>query len=143
LTSFVGRERELAAVRERLRAARLVTLTGAGGAGKTRLAIEVARLLADAYRDGVWLVELAALADPSALPQFLASELGPREASERRAGAALINPRRPRHQLLILDNCEHLIAAAAALVATLVRSCPDLTILATSREPLGVNGEVT
>ncbi|WP_210594392.1 BTAD domain-containing putative transcriptional regulator [Streptomyces sp. GESEQ-35] len=145
LTSFVGREPELGAVRSELHRARLVTLTGSGGSGKTRLAEEAAAGLPQA-----WLVELAPLDRPEAVPGAVVSALGLREtvlmATEMASQqddpvALLVEHCAPRSQLLILDNCEHVIGAAAALAETLLTRCPGLTILATSREPLGVPGE--
>ncbi|MGW1171183.1 BTAD domain-containing putative transcriptional regulator [Streptomyces sp. NPDC002550] len=145
LTSFVGREPELEAIRSDVDRARLVTLTGPGGSGKTRLAEEAAAGLPQA-----WLVELAPLDHPEAVPGAVVSALGLREtvlltnelaAPQADPVALLIEYCAPRSQLLILDNCEHVIGAAAALAETLLTHCPGLTILATSREPLGVPGE--
>jgi predicted ATPase/class 3 adenylate cyclase len=141
LTSFIGREREMAQVREQLAGTRLLTLTGTGGLGKTRLALQVAAELLEAYRDGVWLVELAALSDPALVPQAVASALGVREETGRSLMTTLTDYLRSRELLLLLDNCEHLVAACAALAHTLLTACPGLQVLATSREALGIAGE--
>ncbi len=143
LTSFIGRERELAEVSRLLLTTRLLTLTGAGGSGKTRLALEVAAQMLKGFPGGVWLVELAALSDPALVPQVVASALGMREVAGRTLTEALVDYLKPKHVLLVLDNCEHLIEACAHLAETLLRSCPNLRILATSREPLHIPGEVT
>jgi predicted ATPase/class 3 adenylate cyclase len=141
LTSFVGRERELAAVQQLLLGERLVTLTGAGGVGKTRLALRLAADRLDSIADGVWLVDLAPLADANLVPQAVAAALGVREQPERPLVQTLADALRDRHLLLLLDNCEHLVAACAALADSLLRACPWLRVLATSREPLGITGE--
>jgi predicted ATPase/DNA-binding SARP family transcriptional activator/DNA-binding CsgD family transcriptional regulator len=143
LTSFVGREQALLEVKRLLSMTRLLTLTGAGGAGKTRLALEVARDLFGAYPEGVWLVELAPLSDPALTPQAVAEALGVREQPGRPLTDALTDHLWAKDSLLVLDNCEHLVDAAAHLAAALLGSCPKLRILATSREPLGVSGEVS
>jgi predicted ATPase/DNA-binding SARP family transcriptional activator len=159
LTSFVGRDAELRQVAELLDAHRLITLTGPGGAGKTRLAVEAARAELGAMPDGVWLVELAPVTDPADVTSTVLSTLGLREQS-------LLNARRPtalwsadppdeeadtlgrllaalarQRTLLVLDNCEHLVAAAAALADRVLAACPQVRIMATSREPLNITGE--
>jgi non-specific serine/threonine protein kinase len=142
LSSFIGREREIAEVRRLFERGRLVTLTGAGGSGKTRLAIQAAGELGDEMEDGMWWVELAALSDAGLLPQAVAAALGVREQPGRALSETLVIWLRPRNLLLLLDNCEHLIAACAGLADSLLRACPRLKVLATSREALGVNGEI-
>jgi len=141
-TSFVGREREMAEVKRALAMARLLTLTGAGGSGKTRLAVEMARDLAGAYPDGAWLVELAPVSEGGLVPQAVASALGLKEMPGEQLADTLADALRPETALLVLDNCEHLAGEAARLVDALLDSCPRLRVLATSREPLGVGGEV-
>ena len=142
LTSFVGRERELEEIRSLLHDTRLLTLTGAGGSGKTRLALRAARESVGEYRDGVGLVELAPLADPTLVEASLAAALGVRQQSGPLIDA--LKRRLDASQLLVvLDNCEHLIEACAELAHDLLSSCERLRILATSREPLSVPGEVT
>lgn len=141
LTSFLGRERQIQDLTSLLATKRLVTLGGPGGVGKTRLSLEVGAALLDAYPEGVWLVELGDLADPRLVLQTVAAALGVRESGRPRL-AALIDELRSKHLLLLLDNCEHLVGACAALVEPLLRACPDVRVLATSRETLGVAGEV-
>ncbi|WP_406100305.1 BTAD domain-containing putative transcriptional regulator [Streptomyces sp. NBC_01013] len=162
LTSFVGRERDIDALRGDLSRARLVTLLGPGGAGKTRLSQETAESFDPAsWPDGVWLAELAPVDDPEAVPEAVLGALGARETVLRGAGAEELRAAERgaaepgagealtrltehcsrRRMLLLLDNCEHVIAAAAALADHLLARCPELTVLATSREPLGVPGE--
>jgi predicted ATPase len=141
LTSFVGRERELAQVRRLLAAAPLLTLTGVGGCGKTRLALQAAADALEAYPDGVWLVELAPLADPALVPQAVAAALGVREEPGRPLAATLTDALTPKRLLLVLDNCEHVLEACARLADALLRACPRLRVLATSREALGIGGE--
>jgi non-specific serine/threonine protein kinase len=143
LTSFVGREREIAEVTRLLATTRLLTLTGAGGCGKTRLALRVADEVALAYPDGVWLVELAALADPILVPQAVASAIGVRVAPGSTVTDTLAESLRAKTFLVILDNCEHVVAAAARLVEALLGHCPKLRVVATSREALGATGETT
>jgi non-specific serine/threonine protein kinase len=143
LTSFIGREREMAAVCTRLRepGTRLLTLTGAGGVGKTRLALAVAARLLEEEPEAVRLVELASLADPALVPGAVAQALGLREEVARPILDTLTDALRGRHLLLVLDNCERLAAACAALTGILLRACPELRILATSRAALGLSGE--
>ncbi|MCI0645594.1 MAG: tetratricopeptide repeat protein, partial [Chloroflexi bacterium] len=143
LTSFVGRLGELAEVRRLLGMTRLLTLTGAGGCGKSRLALAVAAEVVAGHPDGVWLVELAALTDGALVPQAVATALGVREEPQRPLTATLVDALQPRAMLLLLDNCEHLITACAQLAQQLLRACPGLQVLATSREALGVAGETT
>jgi non-specific serine/threonine protein kinase len=141
-TSFVGREQELEAIPTRLQTARMLTLTGVGGSGKTRLAFEVGRHVADHYRDGIRLVELAPITDPALVPDRVAAALPVHVIADRPLEQALVDALRSAHMLLVLDNCEHLLDACAALVDLLLRECPTLHILATSREPIGIPGEV-
>jgi predicted ATPase/class 3 adenylate cyclase len=141
LTSFVGREQEMAEIKRWLSTAHLLTLTGAGGTGKTRLALQVAAEILSEYADGVWLVELASLADPGLVPQTVAAVLGVREEPGRALTQTLAEELKRKQLLLLLDNCEHLLAAGAALAGALLTTCPNLRILATSREGLGIAGE--
>lgn len=141
LTSFVGRERETAAVRGLLATERLVTLVGVGGCGKTRLALEAAGGLVDQYEDDVWAIELAGLADPERLPQALAERLEIRELPGESLTATITKVLRNRRLLIVLDNCEHLAASCATLTHHLLRACPNLRVLATSQHALGVAGE--
>ena len=141
LTSFIGREHELEEVKRLLSSTRLLTLIGAGGIGKTRLAIRIARELTRDYRDGVWWVELASLTDGAHVPQAVAHALGVRESSSRSLTESLKDALREKQLLLILDNCEHLISASAQLAYQLLSYCTDLKILATSREALDITGE--
>jgi predicted ATPase/DNA-binding CsgD family transcriptional regulator len=141
LTSFVGRGREIAEVRRLLAGTRLLTLTGSGGCGKTRLALEVARGVASEYPHGVWFVDLAAIHDPQLVPAAVASVFGILERPERSAADALVAALRAKTILLVLDNCEQLLPGSAVLVEALLRACPDVRIVATSREPFGLTGE--
>ena len=141
LTSFIGREREKAEVGRLLFINHLVTLTGAGGAGKTRLALQVAAEALEEFPDGVWLVELAALSNPGLVPKAVASALGVSEQPARSLTETLRDALRRKSVLVVLDNCEHLVAACAHLADAVLRACPNLRILATSREALGVTGE--
>ncbi|HET9386368.1 MAG TPA: BTAD domain-containing putative transcriptional regulator [Gemmatimonadales bacterium] len=140
LTTFIGREREIAAVDNLLQSTRLLTLTGVGGAGKTRLAAEIAARVAPRFEATGW-VDLASLADPALVPQVVAAALGYREEGERSAVETMVHGLRERATLVILDNCEHLVEACADVAETLLKGCPIVRILATSREALGVPGE--
>lgn len=140
-TSFVGREREIQEVLDLLTVNRLVTLSGAGGCGKTRLALEVALRMQGAFADGIWLVEMAALSDPSLLPRAVAQIFHLREEPGTPLLDLLTTTLAQKHVLLILDNCEHLIDACAGLVDHLLRNCPELRILVTGRETLRITGE--
>jgi predicted ATPase/DNA-binding SARP family transcriptional activator len=142
-TSFVGRRRELAEIDRALGRTRLLTLTGPGGAGKTRLAYEAAARLASSYPGGVHVAELASLSRPELVPQAVASVLDIPLPETGPAEVALARQLAERRLLLVLDNCEHLLDACARLAAALLRACPDVVVLATSREPLRVGGEVT
>jgi len=141
LTSFIGREREMAAIANLLEQHRLVTLVGAGGSGKTRLSLQVAAHLLDAYPDGAWWVDLAGLIDGSLVPEAVAAVLRVREQSGTLLLTTLGDFLQPRTALLLLDNCEHLVAGCGQLAEALLQRCPDLRILATSREGLAVGGE--
>jgi predicted ATPase/DNA-binding SARP family transcriptional activator len=142
-TSFVGRRRELAEIVQALGRTRLLTLTGPGGAGKTRLAYRAAARLVDSYPDGVHAAELASLSRPELVPQTVASVLDVPLPETGAAEVALARQLAERRLLLVLDNCEHLLDACARLAAALLRTCPEVVVLATSREPLRVGGEVT
>ena len=141
LTSFIGRDREVAVVKQRLASERLLTLIGAGGSGKTRLMLQVGADVIDQFEHGVWLAELAPLSDPGLVVQTVADALGVREEAGKTLLAALTDYLRTREALLILDNCEHVVAACAAFVSRVLAACPAVRILASSREPLGVQGE--
>ena len=141
VSRFIGRDAELAAVRDLVAASRLVTLTGAGGAGKTRLALQVAAGLAGGAGDGVWFADLAPLRDPDLVARTVADVLGVREEPGRPVLEALVEAVGGRSLLVLLDNCEHVIGACAKLADALLRGCPNLALLATSREPLGIGGE--
>jgi predicted ATPase/class 3 adenylate cyclase len=141
LNSFIGRERELAATRRLVEKNRLVTLTGPGGSGKTRLALQTAASFIDGRGDGVWFVGLAAVADPDLVPQAVAESLGVVEEAGRPVLETLVEALSQRYLLMVLDNSEHLIGAVADLASVLMRSCPRVYLLATSREPLGVSSE--
>src|SRR5918997_633465 len=141
LTSFVARDRELELIRDRLSTSRLVTLVGPGGVGKTRVALRAAHRARRAFRDGTWLVDLSALRDPALLAQHVAAALDLRDESGRWLVATLSDHLSRRPLLLLLDNCEHLLDACAALARSLLLAGSELRILATSREPLAIHGE--
>ena len=143
LTSFVGRESDLAELKQLAARIRLLTLLGVGGIGKSRLSLQVGAELIEDFSDGVWLVELAPLTDPRLVPQAVASVLGVKEAAGRPVTEALLRFFKNRRLLLILDNCEHLLQACAELAKQLLQAGPHSKIVATSREPLRVTGETT
>jgi class 3 adenylate cyclase len=143
LTSFVGRGAEIKDVRQILADNRLVTLTGAGGAGKTRLAIQTAAEITTEFADGAWYVDLAPITDPDLVPIAVARALGLPDQPGRSTMDTLVRFVGDRQMLIVLDNCEHLLDACAALVVALLGACRRLTLLATSREPIGVTGEAT
>ncbi len=141
LTSFIGREHEIDEIKAVLRSARLVTLTGAGGTGKTRLAMEVAKQIGEQFPEGVWLIDFAVLPEPNLILQAITTALGVREEPKRSLIQTLTDHLRSKKLLLLFDNCEHLVAACAQVADTLLQICPRLQILATSREALGLTGE--
>ena len=141
VTSFIGRAREIAEVKRLLGMTRSLTLTGPGGTGKTRLSVQVAAEVLDRFPHGVWLIELAMLSDPALVPEAIVNAVDIREEHGRSPLDTVIHALRARRLLLVLDNCEHLIDACAQIAATLLRSCPELSILATSREALNIEGE--
>src|SRR6266699_1390870 len=140
-TSFIGRRRELGEIRKKLTTARLVSLVGPGGVGKTRLALRIAADLGRGFADGAWLVELAEVRDGSFVTNAVLAALDLRDQTAMKPSQILVSDLRNRQLLLLLDNCEHLIEAVAALVAELIRAAPKLTVISTSREPLQVPGE--
>jgi predicted ATPase/class 3 adenylate cyclase len=141
LATFIGRERELSDVRRLVRSSRLVTLTGAGGSGKTRLSLQVAAELLDGSGDGVWLVELAALSDEAAVAPAICAALGMDTQPGRPVPETLVDALALQDVLIVLDNCEHLIGACAKTADAILRHCPRVHLVATSREPLGIGGE--
>src|SRR6202035_4628724 len=143
LTSFVGRDAQGTQLRELLAQNRVVTLTGAGGVGKTRLAIQVAARLAGEFSDGVWWVDLAPITDPELVAMTVARGLGLPDQPGRSTMDSLLRFVRGRQMLVVLDHCEHLLDASAELVVALLGSASSLTLLATSREAIGVAGEVS
>ena len=142
LTSFVGRRRELAEIKQRLGCSRLVTLTGPGGVGKTRLALRAATDVARAFPDGVWLISLASIHDPLLVSQAAFDALGVRDLSAGWSLTTLADYLAAKHLLVVLDNCEHLLDSCAVFANTLLMACPKLRLMATSRQPLGTAGEV-
>ena len=141
VSSLMGRGPQIAAVLDGLRTARVVTLTGPGGCGKTRLALRAATLAADRFGDGAWLVELASLTDPALVPSTIAETLGVPERDAANPMAGVVRALADRELLIVLDNCEHVLASAARVVAMLAGHCPRVRILTTSRERLDVPGE--
>ena len=141
LTSFIGRERETADIKRLLFTSHLVTLTGAGGSGKTRLAIQFANMVSETFADGVWLVDLVPLREPAFVPQLVAQVFGLRPSADQPLLATLLNFVHSKQLLLILDNCEHLSVACGQLAQELLSQAPELRILATSRGPLTIAGE--
>ena len=142
LNRFIGRERAIDEIKRTLWSTRLLTLTGPGGCGKTRLALKVAEELNDAFGDGVWLIELASLSDATLIVRTMMTALDMHEQTGRTPAEALIEQLQPRELLLVLDNCEHLIDGCAELAMTLLQHCSGLRILATSREVLNIAGEI-
>ncbi|WP_156297878.1 LuxR family transcriptional regulator [Mycobacterium paragordonae] len=143
LTSFVGRQVQMAELRQLITENRLVTLTGAGGAGKTRLALEVAAQLTDEFSDGVWYVDLAPITNPAVAPVTVVRTLGLPDEPGRSTMDTLVRFIGAKTMLLVLDNCEHLLDACGVLVFELLKGCPQLTIVTTSREPLALPGELS
>ncbi|MBV8343485.1 MAG: tetratricopeptide repeat protein [Candidatus Eremiobacteraeota bacterium] len=141
LTSFVGRDDDVRAIKTLLHEDRLVTLVGSGGAGKTRCAIQAGAELLDAFADGVWLVELAGISDPSLVASSIAQALSVRESHNQPLLATLLASLKHRRLLVVLDNCEHVIDETRGVAGAILRSCPDMRILATSRESLNIAGE--
>ena len=141
LTSFVGRRRELSELKRLVTTTRLLTLTGSGGAGKTRLALRAAAEMARSFRDGVWLVSLASVEDPQLVVQAVFNALGLQNMSTGLSLSTLTRYLADKRLLLVIDNCEHLLDSCAVLAFTLLKSCPDLRVLATSRHPLSATGE--
>ena len=143
LTSFVGRDRELSELDEVLSSTRLLTLTGAGGCGKTRLALQLAATALDRYPDGAWWLELAPLSEPTLIESTLATAVGVRPLPGQTPAEAAVFHLAAQRALVLLDNCEHVLEPCEQLADALLRGCPDITVLATSREPLGMGGETT
>jgi hypothetical protein len=142
-TSFLGRDQDVTSVRELLETTNLLTLVGAGGIGKTSLSLQVAAAVLDKYKDGAWFVELAPISDAGLVQIAVADALGLREEPGRPLITTILDFLRTRRMLIVLDNCEHVIEACASFAAAVLRACRDTRILASSREPLAVNGELT
>src|SRR5438445_8582709 len=140
-TSFIGRRRELAEVRKKLSAARLVSLVGPGGVGKTRLAIRIAAELARGFRDGAWLVELADVRDPGLVSNAAMAALDLHDQAFTEPLVLLLSYLKDKELLLLMDNCEHLLGSAAQVAADVIKAAPGVRVLATSREPLAIAGE--
>ena len=140
-TSFVGRRRELAEIRKKLTTARVVSLVGPGGVGKTRLAIRAAADLGRGFSDGAWLVELADLHDAALVTNAVVAALDLRDQAATKPLQVLASHLQDKQLLLVVDNCEHLLDAAAQLVAGIIRTSPGVRVITTSREPLQVSGE--
>jgi non-specific serine/threonine protein kinase len=143
LTSFIGRETEIAEIRTLLGRARLLTLTGSGGCGKTRLAIQIGARLSNIYPDGVWIIELVSVSDPGLVPQALAMALGLKGQPGRSLTQSVIEHLANKHLVLVLDNAEHMLATCAQITEAVLRQCPQVVIIATSRERLATAGEQT
>ena len=143
MTSFIGREKEIAAIEEMLPKTRLLTLVASGGSGKTRLSLQVAANLLDQFPDGTWFVELAALTDPGLVPQAVATALGAKEEPGKHFTQTIIEHVKQKRLLVVLDNCEHLLDGCAKVADALIRHCPGVKVLASSREALGIGGEQT
>jgi predicted ATPase len=143
LSSFVGRRKEIRELEAALASTRLLTLTGAGGCGKSRLALRVAADALDRFPDGIWWIELATLGDPDQLGEAIAGPIGIRPLPGVTTTEALLEKIADRRSLIVLDSCEHLLQPCAELAEMLLRSCPELTVMPTSREPLGLPGETS
>jgi transcriptional regulator with XRE-family HTH domain len=137
LSSFIGRDLELAEIVRRVPDARLLTITGSGAIGKTRLSLRVASAMLGSFSDGAWLVELATVPEPTQEPRAVSAVLRVREQPDRTIAASVADAIGGRSLLVVLDNCEHVVDACAELVHSLLRNCPGLRVVATSREPLG------
>jgi len=143
LTRFIGREREIAEVKRLLKQHRLVTLTGVGGTGKTRLSLQVAREMQDGFADGVWVVELSTIFEKDQVIRAVAAVLDVREKINQPLMESIVEFLKPRELLIIMDNCEHLISTCAGFAGTLLSACPEIRIMVTSREALGIQGEIS